>query len=94
MGLNATGGAFLSLGVSCCIISGFLVHHEIGEVNRKRPDSEQISYNWMYPGKMAEIKREYKRHYPLDRVEYWRTAFQVAAFCFLALTAIAAGFFK
>lgn len=93
-GFSTTTWVFFSIAVSCAIFSSFLVYQEIGELNRKLPDDKQISYFGMYPGKMAMIKREYKRLYPVGRVDFWRVAFQIAAFVFLALVAITAGFFR
>lgn len=94
MAITLTGILFLSLAASCGILSGFLTYQEIGEVNRKLPNGEQIPYVFMYPGKMRRIKAEYKRFYPDGQVEFWRMTFQVAGAVFLALTAIASGFFK
>ncbi len=93
-GLSITAIVFLCLGTSCAVISSLLVYQEIGEVNRKLPDEEQISYFFMYPGKMAKIKAEYKRLYPKGRVEFWRFVLQAAVFVFLALAAIAGGFLR
>jgi hypothetical protein len=94
MGLSLAGIVFLLLGATCAIISGLLSYQEIGEVNRKLPEAEQIPYLLMYPGKMRRIKTEYQRLYPNGRVNLWRSVFQVAMFVFLALTAIAGGFLK
>ena len=49
---------------SCGMVSTFLLWQEIGEVNRKLPDAEQMSYWRMHPVKMSKIKREYRRLYP------------------------------
>ena len=94
MGLNLAGVLFLCLGATCAIFSGLLTYQEVREVNRKLPDSEQIPYLFMYPGKMRRIKAEYKRLYPNGRVNLWRIVLQAAMFVFLALTAIASGFLK
>jgi len=94
MELNALSIAFLVLGASCTIIAGFLLWQEIGEVNRKLPDDEQISYLGIYAEKMARIKREYNRLYPNGRTDRGRVAFQITGFAFLFLAAIAAGFFR
>jgi hypothetical protein len=69
-------------------------YREIGEVNRKLPDEKQISYSFMYPGKMQKIKAKYHRLYPTGRVDAWRSTFQIGLFVFLALAAITSGFFK
>jgi hypothetical protein len=94
MGLSVTGVLFVCLGTSCALIAGVLTHREIGEVNRKLPDEEQISYSFMYPSKMQKIKAEYHRLYPTGRVDAWRSTFQIGLFVFLALAAITSGFFK
>ena len=66
------GVVFVCLGASCAAIGSVLVHQEIVAVNRKVPDAEQISWSFMYPGKMQKIKGEYKRLYPAGKVETWR----------------------
>ena len=88
------GVVFVCLGASCAAIGSVLVHQEIVAVNRKVPDAEQISWSFMYPGKMQKIKAEYKRLYPAGKVETWRVRLQVAMFGFLALAAIFLGFFR
>jgi hypothetical protein len=62
---------------------------EIGEVNRKLGDDQQISYLGAPLGKIARIKGEYKRLYPGGRTDFWRVAFQAIAFGFMILAAIA-----
>jgi hypothetical protein len=94
MALPIAGVVFICLGASCAAISSVLVHREIGKVNCKLSDAEQISYSFLYPGKMQQIKAEYKRLYPTGRVEIWRLTLEIGAFAFLALAAIALGFFK
>ena len=94
MGLDVSGLVFLCLGTTCAVLSGFLVCQEIGEVNRKLSNEEQISYWFMHPGKMQKIKAAYKRFYPTGTVEAWRISLQIAAFAFFAAAAITSGFFK
>jgi hypothetical protein len=84
----------LCLAGSCAMISSFLLWQEIGEVNRKTPEGEQISYWGMYPAKMARVKREYLRLYPTGRIDLMRRIFQYAAFACLFLLLIPLGFFK
>lgn len=88
------GVVFGCLGASCAAIGSVLVHREIAAVNRKAPDAEQISYSFMYPGKMQKIKADYKRLYPTGKVETWRVTLQIAMFAFLALAAICLGFLR
>jgi hypothetical protein len=94
IGLNIPGMIFLSLAVSCAILSSVMIYQEIGEVNRKLPDDQQIPYTLMYPGKMAKIKADYKRLYPTGKAEFWRFALQIAAFVFLGLVALVSGFLR
>jgi hypothetical protein len=84
----------LATGTSCCVLSAFCLWQEIGEVNRKLPDAEYISYFGMHPNKMAKLKKEYRRLYPAGKVDLWRRIFQYAALLFLALTLIPLGAFK
>ena len=84
----------LALGTSCCIVSGFFLWQEIGEVNRKLPDTEQISYLGMHPLKMAKVRREYRRLYPSGKIDLVRRVFQYAGFAFLVLLLIPLGAFK
>lgn len=82
------------LAFSCAILSSFLLWQEIGEINRKLPDAEQISYWGMHPTKMARIKREYTRLYPSGKIDLMRLIFGYAMFAFLVLLLIPLGFFK
>jgi len=79
---------------SCSILSGFFLWQEIGEINRKLTDAEQISYWGMHAVKMARIKAEYKRLYPLGKIDVMRRIFQYLGLAFLALLLIPLGFFK
>ena len=88
------GVVFICMGASCAALGGLLVHREIAAVNRKLAPSEQISYSFMYPGKMQKIKSAYKNLYPTGKVETWRVRLQIAMFAFLALAAIFLGFFR
>ena len=94
MGLPPSGVVFLSLAATCAIICGFLTHQEIGEVNRRLPDNQQIPYPFMYPGKMRKIRALYKQFYPNGRVDFWGRFFEWSGFVFLALTAVAGGFLR
>jgi len=44
--------------------SGLVISAMIGEVNRKLPEDQQVSYMWRYPGKFSDIRDHYKRFYP------------------------------
>jgi hypothetical protein len=88
------GVIFGCLGASCAAMGSVLVHREIAAVNCKVPDTEQISYLFMYPGKMRKIKADYKRLYPTGKVEIWRATLQIAMLAFLAVAAICLGFLR
>ena len=94
MHINATALILFSLAITSIIVSAFLLWKEIGELNRKLPDTEQIPYFWMYSEKRMRIKHEYKRLYPNGRVDFAVFAFESARFVLLSLSAVAAGFFK
>jgi hypothetical protein len=87
-------GFFVCLSASCAGINSILVHREIAAVNRRVSDAEQISYSFMYPAKMQKIKAEYRRLYPVGKLETWRQTAQIAMFAFLALAAIVLGVLK
>ena len=72
-------------------MSSFLLWQEVGEINRKLPDAEQISYWGMHPAKMARIKTEYKRPYPFGKIDLMRLKFQYATFAFAVLLLIPLG---
>jgi len=52
-------GATTLMAASALVISAI-----IGEVNRRLPEDQQISYLWGYPGKLTRIKEHYKQFYP------------------------------
>lgn len=94
MKLNAASIVLAALAVSCAVLSGFVTTQEIGEINRKLPDDQRISYWWMYAEKFARIKKEYRRLYPDGRLHTLANAFEVATFVFFLLALLAAGFFR
>lgn len=94
MELNLTSIVLAALAVSCLVLSGFLLTQEIGEINRKLPEGQQISYWWMYAEKYASIKKEYRRLHPNGRIHTFVIIFQVAGFSLLLLAAFTAGFFR
>jgi hypothetical protein len=93
MKLNLISVALTALAVSCFVLSGILLTQEIGEINRKLPEDQQISYWWIYSEKYARIKKEYKRLYPKGRIHTLANIFGLAGIALLLLAAIAAGFF-
>jgi hypothetical protein len=94
MGFSPAAIVCLVLAASCAATSGYFTHKEIEEINRKLPKREQVEYAFMYPGKMERIGHHYKQLYPEGSTNRWRLVFQVAAFLFLGLTAIAVGFLR
>lgn len=93
MSINLPVIVILCLAGSCAMLSSFLLWQEIGEVNRKLSDTEQISYWGMHPAKMARVKREYRRLYPAGKIDLGRRMFQYAGFGFMVLLLIPLGFF-
>ena len=91
---NSPAAILFSLMCSCAVLSSFFLLQEIGEVNRKLSDAEQISYWGMHPGKMDRIKSEYMRLYPTGNSDRMRRIFQYATFSFAFLLLIPLGFFK
>lgn len=79
---------------SCGFVATFLLWQEIGEINRKLPEDQQISYFWMHVDRFARIKREYKCLYPNGKLHLWGTVFEIAAFIFFFLTIVELRFFK
>jgi hypothetical protein len=94
MGLTPSAIVFLVLATGCGAASTYLTFREIEAVNRKLPQEEHIEYAWRYPGKIRRIRSAYKGLYPEGMVDRWRIIFEVAAFVFIALTAVAAGFLR
>jgi hypothetical protein len=90
---GTTSVAFLCIAGSCLLVSRCLVYQELGEVNRKLSESQQISYYWWYPGKMSTIKEHYKEFYPQGRVDFWRLVLERAGILFAMLALIGSGFF-
>jgi hypothetical protein len=56
--------------VSCIIGAGFLSFAMIGEINRKLPENEQISYYGGHLGKFLKIRNEYRRLCPKGRLVF------------------------
>src|SRR5579859_6373890 len=62
----------LMLAISCMIWSGFITSAIIGEINRKLPEKDQISYLWGHYAKYRRIKLEYRRFYPNGRLWFYQ----------------------
>jgi hypothetical protein len=82
------------LGASCLFISGVIFTQEIGEVNRKLPDDQQISYWGIYTEKFLKIKQLYKHFYPNGWLHRLRFIFEIVGFVLLAVAAYTSGFFR
>jgi len=50
--------------VTLMIGSALVISAMIGEVNRRLPENQQVSYLLGSPGKLKKIRDEYKRFYP------------------------------
>jgi hypothetical protein len=75
------------------MLSGWLYNQEIGEVNRKLPENEQLSYWFWHSDKAWKLKQEYKRLYPGGRLHRLMFAFEIAGVLFLMIAALSTGFF-
>ena len=76
------------LAVSCMIWAGFLTFAIIGEINRKLPENDQISYLWGHYAKYRRIKSEYRRLYPNGRLWLFQVILTYSAFGFLLWLAL------
>lgn len=85
---------FAALGISFWILSLLLFTQEIGEVNRKLPEDQQISYWGMYSEKYSRVKMLYKRFYPTGRLHLLGRLVEVIGLALFIAAAVASGFFK
>src|SRR5579863_4395898 len=76
------------LALSCVIWSGFITTMIIGEINRKLPEKDQISYLWGHYAKARRIKYEYRRLYPNGRLWLYQGILTYTAFGLLVLLAL------
>src|SRR5258706_21566 len=77
MNLSPLEAVLVGIGTTLAISSALVVSAMIGEVNRRLPDDQQISYLWGYPGKISGIKEKYKRFYPKGSLSKVLTVLQV-----------------
>jgi|HubBroStandDraft_4_1064222.scaffolds.fasta_scaffold839180_2 hypothetical protein len=87
-------GALFGGAISFMVASALLFYALIGKVNRFLPENEQISYLFLYPGKISKIKREYKRFYPDSRLLLVRLVLNTLGFVLLLMCMIQLGFFR
>lgn len=87
--------AILFAGAATAMISsGFLLYAMIGEVNRKLSDADRVPYFRMYPGKVAKVKREYKRFYPNSRMPVVRLVLNALGIILMIIFAVELGIFR
>jgi len=84
---------FLALATSCFIISSLCLSKEVGEVNRKLPDDQQISYWGMYTSKRLKIKDQYRKLYPNGRLDRVVFLWEIAGFILVFFFAMSSGLF-
>jgi hypothetical protein len=87
-------GAFFAGAVSLMIASALLFYALVGKVNRFLPENEQLSYLFMYPGKVSRVKREYKRLYPKSKLLLLRLVLNTLSFALLLMCLVQLGFFR
>ena len=79
------GGATLAIG------SSLVISAMIGEVNRRLPDDQQVSYLWGYPGKLSGIREQYKRFYPKGKLSKVLTVLEALVLIVMATCALIDG---
>lgn len=85
---------FLCGGLTFTIASSLLLYAMIGHVNQKLLESERIPYLFMYPGKVARVKREYRRLYPESPLPTVRLALNVLSIVCMLMLMVQLGFFR
>ena len=83
-----------TLGVGCWLVSAALTYQEVGEINRKLPEDQQMSYFFFHLEKMIKISREYRRLYPHSSIDQLRYVLVIVGTIFLALAGATMGFFR
>ena len=73
----------LAASVTFAILANLVHYIIIGEVNRKLPDGQQISYLFGYRGKYGRVIREYRRLCPNSRLDLLMKAFGLLSLVFL-----------
>src|SRR5690348_10430076 len=79
------GGATLGIG------SSLVIYAMIGEVNRRLPEDQQVSYLWGYPGKLSGIREQYKRFYPKGALSKVLTVLEALFIMVMATCALLVG---
>jgi len=71
--------------VTLMICSGLVIFAMIGEVNRRLPEDQQVSYLWGYPGKLSGIRDQYRRFYPTGTLSRRLTVLQAVTIVVMAI---------
>lgn len=87
--------SFLTLcsSITFIVLANMLVLIMVGEINRKKRDSEQISYLGFTFVKGIKVITEYRRLYPSGTLHIFMIAFLAGAMCLLLVFAWQLGFF-
>ena len=84
----------LAVSVTFAVLANLVHYMMIGEVNRKLPDDQQISYLLGYPGKYGRVIREYRRLCPNSRLDLLMKAFATLSLAFLVAFGWDLGFLR
>ena len=71
--------------VTLMIWSSLVIFAMIGEVNRRLPEDQQVSYLWGYPGKLSGIRDQYRRFYPTGTLSRLLTVLQAVTIVVMAI---------
>ena len=61
--------ALIAAATSFAVLGGYVMVVMIGQVNRKLPDDQQISYLWGHYAKYQRVLEDYKRLYPSGHLD-------------------------
>jgi hypothetical protein len=84
---------YLSGAFSGIIGANLVLFAMIGEINRKLPERDRISYIFGYYAKYRRIFNEYRRLYPNGRLLLWFKLLLCSGFGLLAVFALQFGMF-
>lgn len=59
---------FFALATTCILASGYVMFAMIGEINRRLPEEQRVSYLFGHFGKFTKVTSEYRRLYPDGRL--------------------------
>ena len=89
--LHPIVAVLLAVAVTLMIGSVLVISAMIGEVNRRLPDDQQVSYLWGYPGKLSDIRDQYKRFYPQGTLSKVLTVLEALILIVMAICALLVG---